>query len=179
MSHSDEMILQLQPFQRKSKVYQEIFNAESLQFDSRDAAIADLKQQLSVDSATWALAIYEKELGIPVIPSKPYSERRSVIKSKMRGTGQVDASLIKLVADSYSNGDVEVEFDGKIKVTFTSIVGVPSNLQDLQEAIEEIKPAHLAVLYILLYNTWNQVAAETWGELEAYTWEEVLSGELS
>jgi hypothetical protein len=178
MSHSTEMILQLQPFQRKSEVYRELFESEGVQFDNRDSAIADLKLQLSIDTATWSMPIYEKELKIPTDPAKPISERRSVIKSKMRGTGQVDASLIKLVADSYSNGDVDVSFDGTIRITFTSVVGVPPNMQDLQDAIEEIKPAHLAVLYVFLYNTWNQISTKTWGELESYTWEQVLSGTI-
>jgi hypothetical protein len=167
MSHSEQMILQLQPFQRKSEVYQELFEAEGIQFDNRDSAVADLKLQLSVDTATWALSIYETELNIPIESSKPVSERRSVIKSKRRGTGQVDASLIKLVADSYSNGDVDVAFDGSIRITFTSVFGIPPNMQDLQKAIEEIKPAHLGITYILTYITFGQLEAYTFGQIEA------------
>jgi hypothetical protein len=179
MSHSKEMILQLQPFQRKSKVFQEIFESEETQFDSQDAAIADLKLQLSVDTATWALAIYESELGIITEPSKPLSERRSVIKSKMRGTGQVDASLIKLVADSFTNGDVDVAFDGTIHITFTSVVGIPPNIEDLEKAIEEIKPAHLAVIYVFIYNTYQDLSVFTHGQLALYTYEQLRSSELS
>jgi len=179
MSHSEEMIMQLQLFQRNSKIYQGIFEAESTQYDSRDAAIADLQLQLSVDTATWALPIYEQELNIPIDPSKPETDRRSVIKSKMRGTGQVDASLIKLVADSYSNGDVDVAFDGSIRITFTSVLGIPPNMQDLQDAIEDIKPAHLAVIYVFLYNTYQDLSASTHGGLSVFTYEELRSSNLS
>jgi hypothetical protein len=169
MSHSAEMINQLQPFQRKSLIYKALFDTEGIQFENRDAAITDLNLQLSVDTATWALAIYETELGIDVIPSKPCSERRSVIKSKMRGTGKVDALLIKIVADSYSNGDVDVIFDGSIRITFANVVGIPPNLGDLKNAIEEIKPAHLAVVYQFRYLTIAEVEAMTLYEIEYTT----------
>ena len=179
MSHNEDMIKQLQMFQRKSKVYQEIFKAEGLQFDSRDAIIAELKLQLSVDTATWALAIYEKELNIVTDLSKPISERRSVIKSKMRGTGQVDSALIKLVADSYSNGDVDVTFDGSIKITFASVVGIPPNIEDVYKAIEEIKPAHLAVIYAFLYNTHQMLSIFTHDHLSVYTHEQLRSADIT
>lgn len=163
---------------RKSKIYKEIFEAESKQFNSRDEAIADLNAQLSVDTATWGLVIYETELGIPIELNKPYSDRRSVIKSKERGTGKVDAALIKLVADSYSNGDVDINFDGRIHIIFTSVVGTPPNMQDLKNAIEEIKPAHLAVVYLLLYNQYKTLTQFTHLYLSDYTNEQLRSSNL-
>jgi hypothetical protein len=162
-------INQLQPFQRTSLVYQAVFTAEDEQFATRQTNIDDFNAQLFVDTATWALSIYEIELNIPVEPSKPMSERRTVIKSKLRGTGQIDASLIKLVADSYSNGDVAVLFDGSIKITFTGVLGIPPNMQDLRDAIEDIKPAHLGVEYNFTYITFGQLqdSGKTFGDIEA------------
>ncbi len=180
MSHNEEMINRLQPFMRKSKIYEEIFETEGTQYATRDDAVADLQLQLNVDTATWALPIYETELGIAVDPSKSYSERRAVIKSKMRGVGQVDAALIKLVVDSWTNGDVNVSFaDSTITITFTSVIGIPENISDVEIAIEEIKAAHLAVLYVYLYNTYGVLSAFTHGELSAYTHEDLSSSALS
>jgi len=165
---------------RKSEIYRKIFEAEAVQYANRDDAIADLQAQLSVDTATWALTIYETELGITIDSSKPLSERRAVIKSKMRGTGQVDAALIKLVVDSWTNGDVDVSFaNSTITITFTSVVGIPENINDVEIAIEEIKPAHLAVLYVFLYNTYGVLSAFTHGELSVYTHEQLRSSEIS
>lgn len=179
MSYKTDMLNRLQPFMRKSKVYGKMFEAESIQYESRDVVIEDLQQQLSVDTATWALPIYETELGITVEVSKPYSERRAVIKSKMRGTGQVDATLIKLVTDSWTNGDVDISFaDSTLTITFTSLIGIPENIDDVEIAIEEIKPAHLAVIYIFLYNTYEVLSQFTHAELSAYTHEELRSSNL-
>ncbi|BBI32495.1 putative phage tail protein [Cohnella abietis] len=167
MSISADMIRQLQAFQRKSKVYKALFDADAQQLDSRSIAITDLRLQMSVDTATWALGIYEQELGIPTDELKPVSERRAVIKSKMRGTGKVDAALIKLVADSYTNGDVKVIFDKEIRITFTSTLGIPPNISDLQVAVDEIRPAHLAVIYYFLYYVYAQLKGYTYGQVRA------------
>ncbi|MED4599862.1 DUF2313 domain-containing protein [Paenibacillus validus] len=167
------MIKQLQPFQRKSAVYKAIFDAKASQFENRAAAIADLQLQLSVDTATWALDIYEKDHGIPTDRSKPYSERRSVIKSKMRGTGKVDSVLIEITAESWTNGEVEVSFDGQIVIKFISEVGTPSGIDDLKKAIEEIKPAHLAVRYEYKYLSIADVESMTIDQLETITFDKL------
>ena len=151
------MLNYLPPFLRKSSYYQQILGAEGGQFDDLTTAQAGLKAQLSVDTSTWALAICERELGITIDLSKPADERRSVIKSKMRGTGRIGAALIKLVVDSWTNGEVEVDFNGSIQITFTSVLGSPPNIQDVYDAVEEIKPAHLAVLYAFRYLLINEV----------------------
>ena len=83
--------------------------------------------------------------------NKPLSDRRSVIKSKLRGSGKVDHIQIKLVADAYTNGDVVVSFNGHIVVKFTSNYGIPPNLDDVKNALEDVKPAHLAIDYEFRY----------------------------
>ena len=141
----------LPPYERESKVFQEIMNAEEIEFDKLSVDISDLEKQLNIDTATWGLVVYEKELGSKIDINKPLGERRSVIKSKWRGTGKVDRALIKTVVDAYTNGGVDVGFDGKIIITFNDVKGIPPNLADAQRAIENISPAHLAVVYEFAY----------------------------
>lgn len=149
--HKESMISYLPKYERNSKIFQEHFNGIGIELDQRDITINDIKKQLSINTATWGLSIYEEELGIPNSPNKPLEERRSVIKSKSRGTGKVDAALIKMVVDAFTNGSVSVDFIGKIKVTFNDIKGIPPNIEDVYKSIEEIKPTHLAVLYRFKY----------------------------
>lgn len=179
MSRSDDMLKRLQPYQRKSSVYKAIFDSEAGQFDSREAGVTDLQKQMSVDTATWALSIYESELDIPIDTSKSYEERRSVIKSKMRGTGKVDSALIELVVESWTNGEVEVSFSNStITIAFTSTVGIPPNMTDVEIAIEEIKPAHLAVLYVFLFNRYEQLQGYAHDQLATRTHEQLRSSDL-
>lgn len=125
---------------------------EQLQHD-----IDDVLKQLFIDSATWGLSLWEKDFSIPTDETKPLEERRSVIKSKKRGLGKVDADLIKLRCDAYTNGGVEVTFNGAIVVKFTSVLGAPPNMSDLEKALEEIKPAHLRIEYEYSYLLLEQV----------------------
>lgn len=164
---------------RKSKVYQEIFKVQAEQLHTRSEAVKDLKKQLRVDTATWALEIYERAAGLVVDTTKPLSERRSRIKAKLRGVGKVDSELIKLVVSSWTGGIIDVDFsDSVITLKFIDPVGIPENMIDVYLAVDEIKPAHLAVIYEFIYNIWANVAQLTWGELEQYTWEEVLSSNI-
>jgi hypothetical protein len=145
------MIETLPLFLRKSQVLQEVFKAEEKKIQLSASDLEDMRKQMDVSTATWGLAIYEKEFQIKTDLSKPLSERRSVIKSKWRGAGKIDAALIKMVADAYTNGDVDISFDGRINIKFNSIIGIPPNLQDLQNALEDIKPVHLRIIYEFAY----------------------------
>lgn len=161
------MLSSLNKSVRKSVIYKEIFNAEHQQFQNKEESLNDLRLQMDIDTATWGLDYYEKDLGIGTDRSKPYSERRSVIKSKERGSGKVDATLIKLVADSFTNGDVEVSFDGRINIQYTSLLGIPPNLADLEQALEDIKPAHLRIIYAFAYLLVKDVHEMTIEELDS------------
>ena len=172
----NKLIELLPPYERESEVFKEIMNAEQVMLDKLNIDIADLEKQLNIDTATWGFIIYEKELGIKTNLNKPLEERRSVIKSKWRGTGKVDRALIKAVVDAYTNGGVDVEFNGKIIVTFNDVKGIPPNIEDVYKAIENIKPAHLAIIYIFVYLTWNEFDNynKTWNEWDSLnlTWDE-------
>lgn len=172
----DSLITYIPKFLRQSNIYQEIFNAEDQQIALLETNIDDIKAQLSVDTATWGLVIFEKELKISTDLSKPIEDRRSVIKSKMRGTGKVDSILIKLVADAYTNGDVMVSFNGHIVVKFVSQVGIPPNLQDLKDTLEEIKPSYLAIDYEFRYLTISEVSQFTIGQMNETLLENFAGG---
>jgi len=177
MSNDYTMINRLQPFMRKSKIYKAIFNAEASQLLQKEELIADLQKQLNIDTATWGLSIYEKELGIFVDNTKPLSERRSRIKAKLRGVGKVDAALIKITISSWTGGLVDVEFiNSKIIIKFIDVIGIPENMSDVQAIIEEIKPAHLAVLYEFIFNTYNTLAQFTHDYLSQYTHDQLREG---
>lgn len=177
------MINRLQQFMRKSKVYEQIFEADEEQLRNRNERVDDLCKQLSVDTATWGLPIHEQEYGISVDETKPYSERRALIKSKMRGSGIVTADLIKSVALAFTGGEVDVGFDGDILIEFTNIYGIPENMDDFKSAINNIKPAHLDVYYSFLYAVYRDLIDHNYTyqnivDLDV-TYEDILSGGIT
>lgn len=164
------MIKTLPLFVRKSKVFNEIFNSEDKQIANLELSNEDVEQQMSVDTATWGLKIFEKELDIKTDTTKSYRERRDKIKSKMRSmVGKVDAELIKTIAETYIDGQVGVLFEGgriKLKFNINNIdsreyhkvfefnVGMTpaypeskNGFENVSLAIDEVKPAHLRLVF--------------------------------
>ena len=162
---------------RESRV---IIQTEAAEFEALNAAIADVLEQFDVDTATWGLVYWERICGISTDESKPVEQRRSVVKSKLRGIGTVTVALIKNVAESWYNGEVEVtELPSlyTVKIKFVSKLGVPSNLTDIQNALREILPAHLAInfefSYLLIKDVHNVM---TLSQLEATTLDKFAGG---
>ncbi|WP_427340658.1 YmfQ family protein [Caloranaerobacter sp. DY30410] len=163
-------------YYRTSQVMTNITNAEDTELQLFITNLTNTLNQFFVDLADTSLDRWEKELGIPVNSSKPDEYRRSVIKSKLRGQGTITVNLIKNVSESYSNGEVEVIEDNpnySFTIKFVGTRGIPPNLDDLKSAIEEIKPAHLAVQYEFTYTTWGEVKNTTWGSIKTGTWKEL------
>lgn len=129
--------------QRRLKEFKEITRTEEVEFDALRFDFKDLENQLVVDTATWGLAIYEKELRLPIKPNKTLEERRSIIRAKMRGIGKVDYLMIQSTVEAFTGQIVEVGFANKIQIIFKR-EGSIKFTEDLIQAIDEVKPAHLA-----------------------------------
>lgn len=141
----------LAPIVTNSTIFSQILNAENIEFNTLYNGIDDIELQFDINTATWGVDYYEKELNIITDYTKDLDYRRSVVKSKWRSDGKIDADLIKRVCDSFSNGNVQVTYDGIIHVKFTSVIGTPPNMSDLQKAVEQIKPAYKLLEYLYSY----------------------------
>lgn len=161
------------PFLLESKIFQANYDVQQNELDSYNNAINDIADQCFVETATWGLNYWEEFLGITVDENKETDYRRSVIKAKLRGTGTITVKLIKNVAESFSNGEVSITENVApytFEVKFVGTRGIPPNLEDLKNAINEIKPAHLAVTYIFVYTVWSEVKKITWEQVKTDTW---------
>lgn len=173
MNRFDVMLSYVPSYYHDSKIFKSMLKAEGEEFDQLRTAIEDLKSQFFVDTATWGLALWEKEYGLPTNTKLSLDERRSILKGKIQGIGKVGAELIKSVGLAYSNGEVKVEFDRDIKVTFIGTRGIPSRLEELQKQLEDIIPAHLKIIYKFTYLLWSEFDLLTAEVQESMTWEEL------
>jgi hypothetical protein len=178
-----EMLSYCPRYYETSRVFKSCLQASGEEFDNLKLGIEEILDQFFVPTATWGLDRWEEELGLTSYAGKPLDQRRSRIISKLRGMGTVTVSLIKNVAESYVYGTVEVTenpSEYSFTITFVDKHGIPPNFDDLKAAIEEIKPAHLAVNYVLRYLIWDELdaAALTWDALDAkaLTWDEFELG---
>ena len=177
----NELINYLPELYRNSPEIVEFQEAMQFWTDRLHADRTELFEQFHISTATWGLANWERALGLETDISKPYAYRRTRIESKLRGLGTTTIEMIKNVASSFSNGDVEViEHNGEytFEILFVGTIGIPPNMDDLTAAIEEIKPAHLAYLYTYLYRTWDMVSHLTWDDAAGYTWDQLREGVL-
>lgn len=152
---------------------QEILTVETKTLDDQ---LSNIISECFVSTASTMLSRYEKIYGIEVDIAKSKTFRRERIKAKIVGIGTTTKQMIQDVSANYSNGSVEVIEDNKNRrfiIKFVGTLGIPENLADLKLTIEEIKPAHLAVTYEYVYNTWRNINKLTWEEASAYTWEQI------
>lgn len=120
--------------------------------EDQDAQSVSIREQLSLDTITWALEIEEALAGIVPPADATLENRRSTLKAKLRSSGKVTIELIQAVADAWRNGEVEVSFTGgKIRLQFVGAYGVPVDLDALKAAVRLVIPTHLAAEYAIKY----------------------------
>ena len=140
----------------------------------------DIIDNLIVDTATWALDLWEEELGIDTVIDDTLENRRSRIKAKLRGYGVCTKKHIKNVALSYGYGEVEpIEHyeDYMLEIKFISTLGLPPNLNNFKKTMRLIVPAHIGIKYTFRYNTWQDVfnLGEWQKTKDKGTWEDTRS----
>lgn len=138
--------------------------------DTQREQMLDITQQLFPGSMTWALAIEERDAGLP--STGTLEERRTALIARWRGSGKCDVDLIQRVCDSWKNGKISVGFAaGVIVLTFVGAYGVPeaAELAALQDAVEHTIPCHLAVSHLYRYLLVREVDGMTLDELQGHT----------
>ncbi|MGE5627838.1 MAG: putative phage tail protein [Solirubrobacterales bacterium] len=160
-------------------ILNKIYLAQQAQLNILNDDIQDLINQCFIDTATWSLDIWEEEYGLKTIAGYNTDYRRTRVKARMRGQGTCTKALIENVAESFSNGEVDVIEDNansQFIVKFIGVMGIPPNMDDLQAALEDIKPAHLAYAFEYTYINWNQFDNynKTWDQWDALnlTWDQ-------
>ncbi|WP_129599485.1 putative phage tail protein [Anaerophilus nitritogenes] len=175
-------LIEYLPFHmRKNEIFQKVFATTEKQLNQYKVDAEDVKKQLNIDTATWGLDVYEKELGIKTDKSRTFDERRSVVKSKWRGNGKVDAKLIELIIKAFIETEIRVQFNKKIEIQFPKIQGKPKNIDLIEYAIENIKPAHLALKFIFFFTRYRYYMGipytpYSYENLENFSYEEIEEG---
>ncbi|WP_339004320.1 YmfQ family protein [Fusobacterium polymorphum] len=89
--------------------------------------------------------------------------------------------VLKEQAKIFTNGEIEVienYNDYSFIIKFTSVVGIPSNLDNFKNFIHINKPAHLNFSIEFRYNTHNQVAYLLHNSLKAKSHKEIYDTRL-
>lgn len=149
-----EMLGYLPTYYENSRVMRSHLDGVGTELDRLSEALHETLDQFFVKTATWGLVHWENELGIYSDPSKPISQRRAVVESKLRGSGSFSGRLVQNVAEAYYVGNLDVTFqpaEWSFTIYFKDSIGAPPNFDDIKTMIEEIKPAHLIAEYSFNY----------------------------
>lgn len=169
MAEFDNMLRSLPVAYRTDKWVCDLLAAIQSLDDTQREQMLDITQQLFPASMTWALAIEERDAGLP--STGTLEERRTALIARWRGSGKCDVDLIQRVCDSWKNGEISVGFaKGVILLTFVGAYGVPeaAELAALRDAVEHTIPCHLAVSYLYRYLLVREVSAMTVDELQGH-----------
>ncbi len=145
------------------------------------AAMADVLEQLFVNTATWSLGLWEAQVGLKTDESLPPAVRRAAVQRQLVSNGNTTAEMVRELAESITGYQARVlinadysfslEFLGE-KTTLADI-----DVSEIRAVVEQIKPAHLR--FIISGLTWLDVESigliwkwfddnpTTWGEFES------------
>lgn len=142
----DRMISAMPPYYRDSPQANAIIGGHASEIARRQAEMDDLAEQMIVSKATWAIDRHEEIFGITPNPSRPIEERRAAIIAKMRGAAPTTLETLRDVVNAFAtNNDGDVTLDNP---RYTIYAEIPAdgavNVGNMQSAVNEIKPAHLA-----------------------------------
>jgi len=147
---------------------QDVLSAIGQTMDEADAKNAQIVADQFFDTCSEEmLEVYEREARITPLASQTIADRRSAVAAKWKSEGKVDIALLQAVANSWKYGKVDVDFvDNKIQITFVDTVGVPTDTAGLELALDDVKPAHLPIYYLIVYLYVRDVSVMTVAELQ-------------
>lgn len=163
---------------QENKTMQVIQKVNGQEIGTVKSAIADLLDQLFIETATWGLSRWEKVYGLDTDVNKNYAYRRERIKARKNSKGTVTKQMIINIASCFSGGEatvIEYPREYRFVIKFIGVKGIPGNMKDLTDTINEIKPSHLAFTYEYTYNTWDVIGIKTWKTLSNETWNSVIT----
>lgn len=167
------MIEKLPYYYRKSKVVKELYTAVQIILDkvSADISAEDLKLFITT---TDDFSQHEKDVGLTATTSDNETKRARVLARIQGNSVLTKSALEELVAVYDKTGCAVTEDFANYTVTilFSGRKGKPYNFNEIQSAVDEVKPAHIKIEYEFMKNTWADLKSKlnTWTNATSQTW---------
>lgn len=149
-----------------SRLQRAIFDAQGLELDALRVALLDVLKQFYVDSASWGLERWEKELSITPPDRADLELRRSLVRSKLLRPPTVTPRWLQEIANQFVQG--KTARIAEVPGTYTFILDVPIDdilwCSEMRKAVEAMKPAHLAMY--LLFKLFHAIKITYWAQMQ-------------
>jgi len=143
-------------------------------------AAQDVANQFIILSSTWALPVYEQELGLIPLEGASYAERRAAILSRYVSTNATGLSVISAVLAAFDGSNPICYFQSSaVYVSLTGSFGTPAWLQRGISAVDTLKPAHLGMVFLLRRMTVKDLGQSTIEDLNAMCINGFIGGNAS
>lgn len=167
---NEKILERLNKLNSDDLMVQDVIKAIGAEMDRIDAEGNRIRADMIFQTCSEEMVrFWEEKMQITPKHSQDLAGRRATIEARWKATGKVNVELIQEVADSWKYGKVDVEFnENKIEITFNDTLGMPKDTDGLKAALEEVKPAHIPIIFIAIYLYVRDVNAMTIRELQSH-----------
>lgn len=171
------MIEKLPYYYRKSKAVEVLYTAIQKILDKMSADISAEDMMLFI-TTTADFTLHEKDVGLSAVTADNETKRSRVI-ARIQGNAVLTKSALYELICVYDKTGCSIREDYEnytVTIAFTGRKGKPYNLEEIQSAVEEVKPAHIQIEYEFEKNTWEdlRIKLSNWGNAMSLTWGEVV-----
>lgn len=161
----------------RNSLMEDLFNSIEMQVDIGRKDISQYNTYtFIIDSTEETISRWEKFMELKPVDNYSLQDRIERVIYTIQAKGIFTPSFLKEQAKIFTNGEIEVieNFnDYHFIISFTSVIGIPPNMDNFKEMVDLNKPAHLTYEIRIRYRTWGELSPYTWGELEPFTWDEI------
>ena len=143
------------PYYKTSKIIDVFNKVNAIELNLLNTRIEEVFNQFFIVTLDEAIERKEKEFGIKIDRSLELIERVNRLLPKNRGIGTSTKAMLESVAESFVEQAELIEDNPHyaFNLNLLSEHGFPYKLDYLYDAIEELKPAHLAARYTIISQT--------------------------
>lgn len=161
----------------RNSLMEDLFNSIEMQVDIGRKDISQYNTYtFIIDSTEETISRWEKFMELKPVDNYSLQDRIERVIYTIQAKGIFTPSFLKEQAKLFTNGEIEVieNFnDYHFIISFTSVIGIPPNMDNFKEMVDLNKPAHLTYEIRIRYRTWGELSPYKWKELEPFTWDEI------
>ena len=161
----------------RNSLMEDLFNSIEMQVDIGRKDISQYNTYtFIIDSTEETISRWEKFMKLKPMENYTLQDRIERVIYTIQAKGIFTPSFLKEQAKIFTNGEIDITENFNeyhFIISFTSVIGIPPNMDNFKEMVDLNKPAHLTYEIRIRYRTWGELSPYKWEELEPFTWDEI------
>lgn len=161
----------------RNSLMEDLFNSIEMQVDIGRKDISQYNTYtFIIDSTEETISRWEKFMKLKPMENYTLQDRIERVIYTIQAKGIFTPSFLKEQAKIFTNGEIDITENFNeyhFIISFTSVIGIPPNMDNFKEMVDLNKPAHLTYEIRIRYRTWGELSPYKWKELEPFTWDEI------